>query len=370
MMIDIRGTNTVNKGAQLMLEATVERLSPHFKLSTVPIQSDYEVRSSLGLHQTLHVYGKPRLSRALGDRVPGKVARWYGLTRDRDINGVVDAAGFAYSDTFGRQRVERELHLARQWSARGLPYIFLPQAFGPFRDSPTKKAAKELFELADLIFVRDPVSAAYLEELNLSKKAVLSPDFTIGLAPVPTARVHNHSYLAIVPNSKMVTTGTADESDYLSQLTAFGERARKEHDIDPVIVIHESGDHSLGKRLSELLQAPLIFRESPRELKGILGQAQAIVASRFHAVVGGLSQTIPTLAYGWSHKYRELLADFGVQEWLVDDKITSLDLFDSVLTDVAAHERMAQRRSELVKQVDVMWESVYKQLNASSTRSG
>jgi polysaccharide pyruvyl transferase WcaK-like protein len=55
-------------------------------------------------------------------------------------------------------------------------------------------------------------------------------------------------------------------------------------------------------------------------LRGILRHADWLVASRFHAMIAGLSLGIPTLVLGWSHKYREILAMFEAQEWAYDFK--------------------------------------------------
>src|SRR5690554_6047921 len=100
LTIDVRGTQTGNKGAQLMLEATVDRLS-EFELSAPPVWSDYGVRSRLGLRQTLHDYRFPRTAQKLGNLAPRVMCERYGLVRDRDITGVVDASGYAYADAFG-----------------------------------------------------------------------------------------------------------------------------------------------------------------------------------------------------------------------------------------------------------------------------
>ena len=40
------------------------------------------------------------------------------------------------------------------------------------------------------------------------------------------------------------------------------------------------------------------------------------MGSRFHALVAALSQGIPVAALGWSHKYAELLGEFGLREFV------------------------------------------------------
>jgi polysaccharide pyruvyl transferase WcaK-like protein len=42
------------------------------------------------------------------------------------------------------------------------------------------------------------------------------------------------------------------------------------------------------------------------------------ISSRFHSLIAGLSQQVPILAIGWSHKYRELLQLFDLEEYCLD----------------------------------------------------
>ncbi|HTF10572.1 MAG TPA: hypothetical protein VK659_20615, partial [Asanoa sp.] len=158
MIVDIRGTNTRNKGAQLMLQAICSRLGDQFELSLPPGFTDYAVRSKLGLRQTLYDGGVPRLSSLLGNAVPARIREEYGLTSDREIGGVLDAAGFHYTDQFDVALPRREALVGRAWARRGMPKILLPQAFGPFENLETRRWSREVLEQASLVFVRDRVS--------------------------------------------------------------------------------------------------------------------------------------------------------------------------------------------------------------------
>jgi polysaccharide pyruvyl transferase WcaK-like protein len=367
MTIDIRGTNTVNKGAQLMLEAAVERLSPHFGLSAPPIQSDYAVRASLGLQQTLHTYKRPITFTALGNRVPHGLRRRYGLASDNDITGIVDASGFSYSDSFGAARSQREATYGKAWTRRGLPWIMLPQAFGPFKNGETRKWARQLLDGVDLVFVRDRVSQAFLTDLGIQTEVVLSPDFTIGLRATPTERVSTGPYLAIVPNAKMLTTKAVTEKAYLSSLAAYAEAGRA-NGLEPIIVIHESGDRALAQDLHRTTGAATYENEEPRQLKSVLGQAELVVSSRFHAVVGGLSQGVPTIAYGWSHKYKELLADFGVQEWAATPEANVQAIVTNVIADSAGFARLTENKESLLARNEEMWARTIDLLKNKSQR--
>jgi len=53
-------------------------------------------------------------------------------------------------------------------------------------------------------------------------------------------------------------------------------------------------------------------------IKALMGETDLVVASRFHGMVTALDLGLPVLAIGWGHKYRELLAHFGLESWSLD----------------------------------------------------
>jgi polysaccharide pyruvyl transferase WcaK-like protein len=120
--------------------------------------------------------------------------------------------------------------------------------------------------------------------------------------------------------------------------------------------VHEENDHDVARELADRIGAPLFSDADPLVLKAALGQASAAVASRFHAVVGCLSQSVPTLAFGWSHKYRELLDDFGVADWVVTPGTDPQAAITALLSDSAGSTRQKERLQELVDKVELMWE--------------
>jgi colanic acid/amylovoran biosynthesis protein len=55
---------------------------------------------------------------------------------------------------------------------------------------------------------------------------------------------------------------------------------------------------------------------SAESTKALIGRFEFLIGSRFHSLVFGLSQGIPALAISWSHKYRELFAQFEMEDYV------------------------------------------------------
>ena len=354
MSIDVRGVHAANRGAQLMLRAVAERLAGEFDVSSNPAQGSYAFRARLGLGQTLHHLRYVRSSVVLGDRVPASVARKYGLVRDRDITGVLDASGFAYSDSFSLARHQREARFGAHWAKRGVPRVLLPQAFGPFTDAAKAALTKQVLDQSALVFARDDVSLAHVRSLGTGTRVERSVDFTIGLRPRPIDPVDERPFAALVPNAKLVASGAVGRAEYVELLRAYARAAAAEG-LVPRVVVHESGDRGLAEEVAGPGGEPLFEDEDPLVLKAALGQASLVVASRFHAVVGALSQGVPTVSLGWSHKYAELLRDFRVPEWNATVADDAADRLRTVLTDADGAARLKDVVPELAARVESMW---------------
>lgn len=354
-IVDVRGTQTGNKGAQLMLEAIVERFSERFVLSAQTHLTDFDVRSTLGLRQTLHHYRAPRLSQAISDLIPRKARGPYGLVADSELSGVLDASGFAYSDQWGASRARTEALFGRRQAARGLPKVLLPQAFGPFENSDVRRWTKELLNQSSIVFARDRVSERHLRAFSPSTRIERSPDFTIGVSAIPVQLPITAEYFAVVPNARLVDRGGQTRKAYIAGLANLVAAAEAEG-LSPLVVVHETQDLHLATELAEVTNSALYSSSHPRELKYVLGQASAVVTSRFHALVGSLSQGVPALTWGWSHKYVELLEDFGVPEWIVtaheEDPGARVR---SLVTDSTAKPRLEEAKPRLVEAIERMW---------------
>src|SRR5690606_33677761 len=125
---------------------------------------------------------------------------------DKEIDFILDASGFSYSDQWG---VDSSLELAnasRRWKKLGKKSILLPQAFGPFSSPRIRKAVRIFVDNIDLIYAREQQSYDYLVSVVGERENIkIAPDFTNLLdGIVPENFDSTLNQFCIVPNYRMV----------------------------------------------------------------------------------------------------------------------------------------------------------------------
>ncbi len=324
MNIEIVGVHPANKGALLMLEAIRAQLAPRFPNArfAVPFTWPPDQRIKYGLWATVpNDLGRVDFSK-WSSLVPARLLRPLGVLLPKDIDVRLDASGFAYGDYWGPRKLNRRLvGPSTGWKRAGKSLILLPQAVGPFDKPGMAEAFRTALRGVDLAFVRDSVSMSYVEAvapdaLNIRQ----APDFTNLLKPeLPNRLSHLKGAALVVPNERVVQGDGESRRTYLSFL-AQAVRELQARGFPVAIVLHEgSGDRALATALNSHLSTPLevIDEEQALTTKAVISAASLVISSRFHALVSALSAAVPALACGWSHKYRELMSDYGCEDFTI-----------------------------------------------------
>ena len=372
MIIEIRKAGFRNKGAELMLLAALERLRsayPDATLTMVPSGPDgeqpFDKVTALGMRPKASLMRAGIDLGALAGLVPGRLRCRYGLVLDREVDVVLDLAGFAYSDQWGAGPSQDLARSAKRWRARGTKVVLMPQAFGPFTNQETRRAITSAVDNCDLVLARDKVSYQHLTAVMGERESIRQyPDFT-NLIDGNVPEDYDPG-VALVPNYRMIDkTGDTSGSRYIAFMSACVKRLL-ELDARPFMLIHEGqDDERLAQQIAEAGGGiPIVTENDPLRIKGILGASRAVVGSRFHALVSALSQGVPAVATGWSHKYTELFEDYGFPEGVlsIDDDASHVNAtLDRIVGTNTGRELSAQllEQSQRLKAVsEEMWSAV------------
>lgn len=323
MRIELRGVEFVNKGAELMLHAVVNKLREVYPNAQIVMHQGS--RTPKDKLRGLGIYSKVQESSSVVKRlikrlIPSILYQLRGWVKESEIDIVIDASGFAFGDQWGVEHAQKRLgDQIVGWKKQNKKIILLPQAFGSFEDDKLRLVMERIINNADLIIAREKVSFNYLTQLSNSEKIKQYPDFTNAIEGKAPDYFDQNVNVAVIPNYKILEQTSANENEYYEFLRDAIIYCRS-HRLKPVFLIHEGQrDIEIAKKVNRLFEDPvsIIVESDPLKIKGIIKQMKFVICARFHGVVSALSQGIPSIVTGWSHKYELLLEDYQCEKFLI-----------------------------------------------------
>jgi polysaccharide pyruvyl transferase WcaK-like protein len=384
IVIEVRKAGFINKGAQLMLLSVLDQIrirNPHLIIAVAPGRdSPYLKRAKLGLYQKPTYFRYGIQFAKIFIFIPLFVRKMLGIVLDHEVDIVLDAAGLAYTDKWGTHHISELAYYSKIWKKNGTKVVLLPQAFGPFENGKNKKNMCFIMNNIDLVFARDRISHNYLSSISDTHNSLsLSPDFTNLL--IPNNFHEQNAYkekICIIPNARMIdmTEDTVSQGYVKFMKSIVGKLLERGESV--FFLNHEGyADELIAKEIcngfSEVI--PLISPDDPLEIKAIIGSSKAVVGSRFHGLVSALSQDVPSLALGWSHKYEMLFEDYECENLIlhVGSSQHEIELgLDNILKPVLRNKLISKlnfRSSILKRQSQEMWDRVFSFLDATCMKS-
>jgi polysaccharide pyruvyl transferase WcaK-like protein len=326
----IRGGGFVNKGAETMVRTVQYQLSSRLPMANFFMEVPKGMQEFIG-------------SKGLLPIIPGSKSRY------KNIDGLIDISGFALGDSWGVNNSQFYQYHNSIFEAFEKPVVFLPQAWGPFTNKLIRQLSAAAINLSDYAFARDNRSFQYMNELEGvdRKKIGLAPDIAYQFQGASKAQAMSvlkrinfipgeKNVIGIMPNMQVYvrTEGKGAENKYIKLLIDIISYFINKPDFSIVLIPHqvnpvENPDAPDDRFLCDLIKTSLnnlpdifILRDylSAEIIKAVIGEMDFIIGSRYHGIIAALSQMIPVVVLGWSHKYFELLRDVGIEQYIVDYK--------------------------------------------------
>lgn len=380
MKITLYGVETHNKGAELMLYAILQEIERKYPDATVYIPYsrckqglDY-IQTSLKLKYTpfswiidkLYI---PRILKKL--KMPQAFLARFDSKKGADM--FLDGSGFAISDQWNPKvdQVNKWEKLLKPLHKSGGKIVFLPQAFGPFKQNNSQRQLAILGKYADVIMPREKVSLDYVRKTGLvpDEKIKMFADFTSLVEGVfPSKYDHLRNGICIIPNHNMVDCrrGKISYDDYMNLMLSIIKVGKNSG--HPVYMLnHEgAGDATLCKKCSESMEGEIeaVTDLNSLEVKGLISSAYIVITSRFHGLASALNSCVPSLATSWSHKYEELYKDYDLEGYLLplDNLSAAICRVEELLKpDENAHIRnhLEKQLPRIMAQSREMWDYVW-----------
>lgn len=371
MILEVTGTGTLNKGAELLLVAIKAALAcnSEIQLAVSPRFGPYHARAGYGLLQKVKIdrLGRSKVGFSI---LPASFRAAYGMVTENDIDGIIDASGFAFGDQLPVSTAQHFAADCIRWKKQGKPIVLLPQAFGPFKKKEARLAFQLIAQNADLIFARDKDSLQFakIAAPEEEQKIRLAPDITINVdGPALKQKDVSDQTALIVPNVRMLDRTNPQESQAYLPFLARCVKYVREKKLDPVLLLHsDRDDDRLVNAVHDQINSkiPVIRETDPIKLKGILQSPRLVIASRFHALVAALSGGVPAIAVGWSHKYKHLLNDFQCPDMFTSVNAPPDEML-RLITQVQTEHAIRSERLRIVKmnlstKIDTVWKEAGK----------
>ena len=381
MIIELKGVEFDNKGSALMLHSILAVLRTRYP--NIEFALSANIKSPASARHQVARYRKVTLRKLYIDlnkltyHVPRFVSRFLkkrGVVLEGQVDAIIDASGFAYSDQWSPYM--SLYHLAgeiERCHTADKPYIFLPQAFGPFSEARCQALLAKSLAKAALVCARDSASYQHLQKISGDfPQLIQAKDFTNSLKPTSYSWPQGFTgavdlpRACIVVNVNMTTAKNKDKgwlARYNDMLVHCIEVYRAQG-LFPFFLNHEgAGDASMITSLNATLGEPLpvIAPTDAMTVKQVIASSHAVLSSRFHGCVSALSSGIPCLGTSWSHKYEALYEDYQVPHLLLSPELTDTELADIIKQSLAPTlcKKVAERADELLAETDTLWQKVY-----------
>ena len=361
------GFNFRNKGAELMLRSLSGALrNEPIQFCAKPSTGSFKQRAASGLYQFIDSQRMLGIPRSMLTCIPGSLRESLGLVIEREIDVIFDISGFALTDHWGSEYPRNLAIQTERWKTSGKKVIFLPQGFGPFAKEETRGNVRRICRNSSLLCARDQQSYEWLEKTGCDMARVRKfPDFTGPSqleerenTPNPTSGL-----VYIVPNYRLIDKGEKklEEAAYIEFLKNI-HGYLSSRGLDPKILIHDEDDsNDLPTLRAAFGSGEIVEERDPSACKSLIRQARFVIGSRYHALIGALSQRVPAIGGGWAHKYVELFEDYGVGELFIEDFVNleavcgRVDLLLEEVTYRRVCERLEASNVRLNSEVSSMW---------------
>jgi polysaccharide pyruvyl transferase WcaK-like protein len=256
----------------------------------------------------------------------------------------VDVGGISFVDGRGIVLLAYNAMLPGIPLLLGTPTIKASQAIGPARTPLNRLLARFVLRRLVHVHARGERTLAHLSELCV-EQASLAADLAFTLDLPDDARRAAAPWLdgevptvTIVPSRVLQEHCDGTGVDYVGLLAAFCDRLT-DRGLRVLIVPHAARSGAPASRMNDLpvsraVHARTTRRDrvalvedelSPHVLRAIIGGSAVVVTARFHAMISALATCTPVVVTGWSHKYREVLRAFDLEDTAIGFEELSLE---------------------------------------------
>ena len=362
-----------NRGDQLMIQSVMEQVRARIPSAQILVRAHvFRENPSFCMANKLYPLASRNsgsIIRKIAKKISNRLLGDDWIVTPEEIEVVLDCCGYYINDVANKteESYKNVKHYYELFTKHNIKVIYLPQAFGPFRNEWSQKIGHMAYQRSTKIFAREKESYNYLKELvGDDKKLFIAPDFTclLSASVAPVVQIPKGQYVLVIPNSNMVLKTQAEiANNYIAFLVAIIDHLNERG--ENVYLLNHEGDveEKLLTSINGKLKKPvaIITKISGTDIKGVIKDAKLVITARFHGAVSSLSQHVPTLVTSWSHKYVALLQEHGCEQSLlsVTDIATSIGKINDALSQPAKYVSKEGCETRIEEETIKMWNDVF-----------
>ena len=255
---------------------------------------------------------------------------------------VLDIAGVSFID--GRQKfLPYNILSIFPFLINKIRVIKLPQALGPFNNKINYLVAKFILNKCERVYCRGQLSFQHAKLIKIKNIFYFCPDISFSLKNIDVVDFKSRpdKHIAISPSSLVMSKN----ANYIHKLVEIVKKLQKEG-FTITLLIH-SWRQSSSSRNNDLIAANEInyllenklkiigYGKNSTEIREKISMFELVIVSRFHAMISALDTFTPVLVIGWSHKYLEILNQFGLgDKYCLDYSKLNVEIITTKIKDI------------------------------------
>jgi polysaccharide pyruvyl transferase WcaK-like protein len=296
-------------------------------------------------------------------RLPlGPLSRVRLIREIRESDVTVDMAGISFADGRGIALLGYNTVMSLFPYLAGGSVVKASQAIGPAESFLTRAAARLVLPRMEAICARGAATRRHLDSLDLSNVVdaadiafLMNSDWD-GEDPVlllSAIAPDDFPVIAILPSAVVDSYARTEGIDHIGVMAAVVDDLTAEG-AAVIVAPHSYRTNGARGRMNDgpivadiekrsVGGAVFVDRDlDPRELRSIIRRADVVVTGRFHGMVSALEVGTPPVVIGWSHKYGEVLDQFGAgSQGIKVEDLSSEELLSLVRETLDARREIA-----------------------------
>lgn len=269
------------------------------------------------------------------------------LKEYRKADVIIDILGISFTDFFPSMigYIQQSM-----WLLIGIllkkPVIKFTQDMGPFenRVNVNKYLAKLCLNRLSFILVRGTITKKHLEKLGITRPIFVQPDTAFVLDPAPAEKVNEIMIQEKLDKKPLIGIVASRQVDQRISRASDGDiKSQNKY----TVILAQIADYLVGKLDARIVLIPndiaqqkggyddiyvakkayeiiknkseirlITIEYQAQELKGIIGECDLLITSRYHSTVAALSMCVPCLVIGWGFKYDQIMEIMGQKEFV------------------------------------------------------